>query len=119
MPLCFPLAVGANLTVPARLCPGVKVRGKVHPLAEKALPVTLSRVMVSWELPEFFKVSVRVWVLPTGTALPKPIVQGLGVRCPEDCAGASVENDSNKTADMSVKEIELHREEVLLTLRPL
>jgi hypothetical protein len=119
LPVCLPLVFGANVIVPALLCPGVNVRGKVHPLAANALPVTLKRVIVKLALPEFFKVSIRVWVLPIGTASPKPILQGLVLRRPEDCAGASVENDSNNTADMSVKEVELLWEEVLLTVRPL
>jgi hypothetical protein len=112
--------VGANVIVPALLCPGANVRGKLHPVAANALPVTLKRVMVKLALPEFFKVSVRVVVLPIETASPKPIRQGLVLRRPEDCAAAKGENETSKTADKSVKEIELHREEgVLLTVRPL
>ena len=108
------------MIVPALLCPGANVSGKVHPVAANALPVTLKRVMVKLALPEFFKVSVRLWVLPIETASPKPIRQGLVLRCPEDCAAAKDENETSKMADKSVKEVELHREEeVLLTVRPL
>ena len=59
VPVCLPLQVGANLTVPALLCPGANVNGNVQPLAEKAPPVTFNPVIVSLELPEFFRVSVR------------------------------------------------------------
>ena len=119
VPLCFPLVVGANLIVPALLWPGAKVRGKVQPLAENALPVMFNWVIVSFAFPEFFRVSVRDCELPRETVSPKPIFQGLGVSWPEDCASARVENEVSRNADKSMKEIELHREELLLTVRPL
>jgi hypothetical protein len=49
--LCLPMELGANFTVPALLCPGDKVSGRVQPWAENAPPVTLNFVMVRLDFP--------------------------------------------------------------------
>jgi hypothetical protein len=48
-----PPVVGAKATPKVKLCPGVKVKGRVKLLTLKALPLTLACVMVTLEPPEF------------------------------------------------------------------
>ena len=77
-PLTAPPAVGANCTLKVALCPAVRVRGKVSPLSVKPVPVAAAAEMVRLDPPEFVRVSVNVFELPTPT-FPKLKLAGLGV----------------------------------------
>ena len=66
-PLALPPEVGANTAPKVKLCPGLKVRGRLKPVILKLAPVMLARVTVTLEPPELVRVSDKVFVLPTGT----------------------------------------------------
>ncbi len=118
MPVFTPVDPGANAKVPALLCPGAKVKGKVQPREEKPAPVMPNFVIVRVDLPVFFRVSCRVAVFPTAT-VPKVTAKGLGTSWPTDCARERLENVIRKSNENSVRKKELRREQVLITVRPL
>jgi hypothetical protein len=70
VPPTEPLVVGAKATPKVKLCPGVKVKGRLKPLKLNAPVLALAWVIVTLEPPEFVSDSDIVWVLPTWT-LPK------------------------------------------------
>ena len=82
VPPTGPPVVGAKTTPKVKLCPGVKVKGRLKLLTLKAGPVTLACVIVTLEPPEFVSDSDNVWLLPTCT-LPK---LRLGAAAPSDPA---------------------------------
>jgi len=118
VPVFTPVEPGVNAKVPALLCPGAKVKGRVQPCAEKPGPVKPNFVMVRFDLPEFVSVSCRVAVFPTVT-VPKVTVKGLVTSWPADSAHERLENAIRKSVDKSVRKIEPRRKQVLLTVRPL
>jgi hypothetical protein len=118
IPLFAPLDLGANFTVPTLLCPGANVRGNVQPCAENAAPVTLNRVIVSLDFPEFFRISSFLPVLPTAI-VPNLTVQGLGISWPEVCAIANVDHEARKRVNSQANRMKLRRRKVLLTVLPL
>jgi hypothetical protein len=70
VPPTDPLVVGAKTTPKVKLCPGVKVKGRVKLLTLKAPVLAVACVIVTLEPPEFVSDSDNVWLLPTCT-LPK------------------------------------------------
>jgi hypothetical protein len=118
LPAFTPVDPGVNAKVPALLCPGAKVKGKVQPREEKPGPVMPNFVMVRFDLPEFVRVSCRVAVFPTAT-VPKVTLKGLSSSWPADSAQERLENTIRKSADKSVRKTELRRKQVLFTVRPL
>ena len=81
LPDALPLAVGANLTVKLVLCPALNVTGRLMPLRLKPEPEAVAPVIFRFEPPEFVRVCVTVWLLPTVTE-PKAIEVGLAVTDP-------------------------------------
>ncbi len=57
LPLFAPVVVGAKVMPKVKLCPAVKVIGRVSPLTVKAVPVTVALEIVTLVPPGFFKVS--------------------------------------------------------------
>ena len=65
--LADPAAVGAKTTDKLAFVPAAKVYGKDRPLTLKPAPFTLAVEIVRLDGPEFDRVRVCVWVLPTST----------------------------------------------------
>lgn len=65
VPLAAPALVGAKITVNVMLWFEESVAGKVNPLTEKTVPVTLAWVMVTVEPPVFVSVSDLLLLFPT------------------------------------------------------
>jgi hypothetical protein len=118
IPLFAPLDLGANFTVPTLLCPAANVRGNVQPCAENAAPLTLNRVIVRFDFPEFFRISSFLPVLPTAI-VPNLTVQRLGTSWPEVCAVANVDQKAIRSLNRQVNQRKLRRRKVLLTVLPL
>ena len=70
LPVAAPAAVGVNFIVNVVLWPAVRVRGTLRPVMLKPLPVAEPAEIVRLEPPEFVRVSVSDFELPT-TTLPK------------------------------------------------
>jgi hypothetical protein len=66
-PLALPAEVGVKTTPKVKLCPGIRVSGKVSPVTLNPVPVTLACVTVRLEPPVLVSVSDSVWLLPTWT----------------------------------------------------
>jgi len=78
-----PLAAeGAKLTVNAADLPGATVSGRLSPLKLKPLPETAACEIIRLAVPEFAKVIVCVFLVPT-TTLPKLALLGVAARVPE------------------------------------
>jgi hypothetical protein len=77
-PLTAPALAGAKVAVKVTLWFAVRVRGKVNPLIEKAVPVKFACEMVSVDPPELVSVSDKFARLPTCT-LPKARLVGFAV----------------------------------------
>src|SRR6266496_3838699 len=77
LPLAAPLAVGANRTVKAVLCPAFNVTGGVRPLRLNPLPLTEAAVMVSAVPPALVSVPESDFELPA-CMLPKLKLEGFG-----------------------------------------
>jgi hypothetical protein len=65
-----PAAVGANVTLNARLCEGASVTGDASPLTEIPAPLAATCVTVTLEFPVFESRTLCV-VLPPAATLPK------------------------------------------------
>ena len=63
-----PIAVGLNVSVTLRVCPGLSVAGRLTGEAEKPLPVTATEFTVRAAIP--LDVSVIVWVVGVLTTTP-------------------------------------------------
>ena len=59
-PVAAPVAVGSNWRFSVAVCPGLRVSGKVTPLAEKPVPATVAELSVTGAVPE--DVRVIDWV---------------------------------------------------------
>jgi hypothetical protein len=81
LPLAAPAAVGENFTVKVTLWLGVSVVGKVSPVIEKPVPVTLACEMVTLDPPVLVRVSDKLALLPTWT-LPNERLVGLAASVP-------------------------------------
>jgi hypothetical protein len=81
LPLTLPLACGAKVTVNGVLCPGESVRGKVKPLTLKPAPLAVAPDTVTAVPPEFVRLPVCFWLVPTGT-LPKLSAVGFAASAP-------------------------------------
>src|SRR5713101_5763229 len=68
-PVALPPEVGANTVPKVKLCPALKVRGRLSPVTLKPVPETLAWVTVTLVPPVLVRVSDKVLVLPTGTLL--------------------------------------------------
>lgn len=82
LPLALPAEMGANTAPKVKLCPGIRVRGRVSPLMLNPEPLALACVIVTLDPPELVKVSVRLVLLPTCT-LPKLRLEGFDVSEPD------------------------------------
>jgi hypothetical protein len=60
LPVALPAELGVKVVPKVKLCPAVKIIGRVNPLMPKPIPVTLARVIVTLEPPELVRVSVNV-----------------------------------------------------------
>jgi hypothetical protein len=65
-PVLLPPVAGANIVPKVKLCPGLKVRGRLNPVILKPLPETVAWVTLTGEPPVLVRVSERVLLLPTG-----------------------------------------------------
>jgi hypothetical protein len=83
MPVTPPATAGAKASVKFDLCPGLRVRGRAKPLVVKPLPETAACEIVRLPVPEFAKVMVCVFLVPT-TTLPKLALLGVAARGPEE-----------------------------------
>jgi len=81
-PLALPAEVGVKTTPKVKLCPGIRVNGKVSPVRLNPVPVMLACVTVRLEPPELVSVSDSVWLLPTWT-LPKLRLLAVAVSDPD------------------------------------
>jgi hypothetical protein len=79
--LTIPAEVGVKLKLNVALWFGVRMMGKVGPVAANALLLAATCWTESLPVLEFVKVTGRVWLLPTCT-LPKLTLAGLTVRLP-------------------------------------
>ena len=70
LPLAVPAEVGLKTAPKVKLCPGIRVRGRLSPLTLKPAPVTGAWVIFTLVPPVLVSVSDKVWLLPTCT-LPK------------------------------------------------
>jgi hypothetical protein len=82
-PVTLPAAAGAKASVKFDLCPGLRVKGRANPLVVKPLPETAACEIVRLPVPEFAKVMVCVFLVPT-TTLPKLTLLGVAAREPEE-----------------------------------
>lgn len=80
-PVALPPVVGANTVPKVKLCPVVKVRGKLNPVIRKPVPETLAWLTVTVLLPVLVKVSDKVLVLLTGT-VEKSRLESLALNAP-------------------------------------
>jgi hypothetical protein len=80
-PVALPPVVGANTVPKVKLCPAVKVRGKLNPVIRKPVPETLARLTVTVLFPVLVKVSDKVLVLVTGT-VEKSRLESLALNAP-------------------------------------
>ena len=76
LPVAAPLDRGEKVTPSDRLCPAVRVSGRVRLGVVNPAPVVVTREIVTVELPELVSVSHPVCVLPTAT-VPKLKLPGL------------------------------------------
>jgi hypothetical protein len=60
LPLALPAELGVKVVPKVKLCPAVKVIGRLSPLMPNPAPVTLACVIVTLEPPELVRVSVNV-----------------------------------------------------------
>ena len=60
LPVALPPEVGVKMAPKVKLCPGIRVNGKVSPVTLNPVPVTLACVTVRLEPPEFVSVSDNV-----------------------------------------------------------
>lgn len=81
LPLAAPAEAGLNNTVNDVLCPAFRVRGSVSPLMLNPAPVADAAEIVRLAPPEFVRVSLSDFEVPTWT-LPKLRLDGFGVRPP-------------------------------------
>jgi hypothetical protein len=70
LPLAVPAEVGRKTAPKVKLCPGIRVSGRLSPLRLKPAPVTGAWVTFTLVPPVLVSVSDKVWLLPTCT-LPK------------------------------------------------
>jgi hypothetical protein len=76
VPVCGLSVRGANTTLNATVCPGLKLRGRSSPWAENAHgPAFSLRAIFKVEEPVFVKLTAADWEPPTGTE-PKLTEQG-------------------------------------------
>ena len=85
MLLAAPTAVGAKTTANVVLWFGASVSGRVRPVSLKPEPLKVACKIVRFVAPEFFRVSVCVWLVFTCT-LPKVKLVGLAVKLPATTA---------------------------------
>jgi hypothetical protein len=78
LPLALPGDCGAKIVLNVKLCPAVRVRGKLNPLVLNPAPVVLALYIVKLKVEVFVSVSALVCLLPTCT-LPKLPLGGLAV----------------------------------------
>ena len=64
-PVALPPEVGAKTAPKVKLCPALRVRGRLNPVTRKPVPEALAWVTVTLEPPVLVRVSDRVLVLPT------------------------------------------------------
>ena len=93
-PAALPPEVGAKTAPKVKLCPALKVRGKVRPVTLKPVPETLAWVTVTAVLPVLVKVSDRVLVPFTGTA-EKSRLESLVLNAPAPPATLAVRGTAN------------------------
>lgn len=80
-PVALPPVVGANTVPKVKLCPVVKVRGKLNPVIRKPVPETFAWLTVTVLLPVLVKVSDKVLVLLSGT-VEKSRLESLALNAP-------------------------------------
>lgn len=67
LPLTVSACLGANVTVSVAVWPGASVAAVIPPSATTSAAVTLTPETVMFELPVFFRLTGRVFALPTGS----------------------------------------------------
>lgn len=75
LPLALPALAGAKVALMARLCPAVKVLGKLVGATLKPGPDAVIELMVTWAVPVLVNVTLWVLALPTFT-VPKLMLAG-------------------------------------------
>lgn len=117
-PLLAAVDCGVNVTLQLTFCPPFRVTGYVRPLTAKPAPDAVACVTISFVLPEFVKVAVCVWPLPIGT-LPKLILEGFAVSCPDPATAEEVSERSAERIKNTRNPHEIPHLECCLTIQPL
>jgi hypothetical protein len=81
LPLLAPGDAGENIALKEAVCPPASVMGEDKPLMLKPAPEATALEIVTLALPEFVRVAIDDWLLPT-RMFPKLMLSGLAERVP-------------------------------------